>query len=111
MLLDQHEGRKIASERGLAVAGTIAVLEQTAARELIELPEVLCRFIATNFRIAPEVIEDALERDRVRRAQRRAQESHPDRKFPDVPSFQRRGSARLIGSRRRLELNRGIGES
>ena len=78
VLLDEHEARKIASERGLAVAGTIGVLEQAAARELIELPEVLRRLIATNFRIAPAVIEEALERDRVRREQQRAQKWRPD---------------------------------
>jgi hypothetical protein len=48
------------------VVGTIGLLEQAAARGLIELPSVLARLRQTNARLDPELIRAALARDQAR---------------------------------------------
>ena len=50
------------------VVGTIWVLERAAAQELIDLPTVLARLLTTNIRLHPDVIQEALARDAVRKA-------------------------------------------
>jgi hypothetical protein len=47
--------------------GTVGVLEQAAARGLVDLPEVLTRLLTTNFRILRTIINDALTRDAERK--------------------------------------------
>lgn len=69
VLLDEREGRTIAAQRGLAVVGTVGILERAAARNLINLRDVLERLVSTNFRIAPAVIQEALDRDARNRRQ------------------------------------------
>lgn len=68
VLLDDAAARRMAVERGLAVTGTIGVLERAAQRGLLDLRETLDRLLRTNFRIAPEVVRDALARDAARRS-------------------------------------------
>jgi predicted nucleic acid-binding protein len=63
LLLDEMEARREALRRGLPVAGTIGVLEKAAERNLIELSVVFSRLARTNFYIAPEVLQQALQRD------------------------------------------------
>ena len=60
-------GRNAAKQCGLAVVGTIGLLEQAAIRELIDLPTVLARMRQTNARLDPELIQAALARDQTRR--------------------------------------------
>lgn len=47
-------------------ARTIGLLEQAAARGLIELPPTLERLRQTNARLDPELIRSALARDQAR---------------------------------------------
>jgi predicted nucleic acid-binding protein len=68
LLLDETEAREEALRRGLQVSGTIGVLERAAERGLIVLTHAFQRLSQTNFRIAPEVLRNALERDSQRRA-------------------------------------------
>jgi predicted nucleic acid-binding protein len=63
LLLDEMEARREALRRGLPVAGTIGVLEKAAERNLINLAEAFARLSRTNFHIAPEVLQEALQRD------------------------------------------------
>jgi predicted nucleic acid-binding protein len=56
------EARREALRRGLPVAGTIGVLEKAAERNLVSLPEAFSRLAHTNFHIAPEVLQQALQR-------------------------------------------------
>ena len=72
LLLDEVEGRREALRRGLPVAGTIGVLEKAAERNLINLSEAFSRLTRTNFHIAPEVLEQALQRDASNRGKRGA---------------------------------------
>lgn len=66
VLMDDRAGRNAAIQCGLAVVGTIGLLEQAAARGLIELPPTLARLHQTNARLAPELIRAALARDQAR---------------------------------------------
>jgi predicted nucleic acid-binding protein len=67
LLVDDGKARDVAIQQGLRVMGTVGVLEQAAARGLIDLPEVLTRLLTTNFRILRSIINDALARDTERK--------------------------------------------
>ena len=67
ILMDDRAGRSAAIHCGLAVVGTIGLLEQAAMRGLIELPPTLARLRQTNARLDPELIQAALARDLGRR--------------------------------------------
>ncbi|MDE3068708.1 MAG: DUF3368 domain-containing protein [Verrucomicrobiota bacterium] len=67
VLMDYRAGRNAAIHCGLAVVGTIGLLEQAAARGLIELPQAMERLRQTNARLDAELIHAALERDKARK--------------------------------------------
>lgn len=67
VLIDEREARREATRRRIPVIGTVGILEEAAARGLVELPEALQRLIATNFRIDRRYLDDALRRDSERR--------------------------------------------
>lgn len=67
VLIDEREARREAARRGIPVIGTVAILEEAAARNLIELPAAFQRLLATNFRIDRRYLDDALRRDAERR--------------------------------------------
>lgn len=67
VLMDDRAGRNAAIQCGLAVVGTIGLLEQAAARGLIELTPALARLCQTNARLDPELIRAALARDQTRK--------------------------------------------
>ena len=64
VLIDDRAGRNAAGRRGLAVIGTIGLLEQAAARGMIDLPKSMERLQQTNARLDPKLIQAALERHR-----------------------------------------------
>ena len=70
ILMDDRAGRNAAIHCGLAVVGTIGLLEQAAARGLIELPQAMERLRQTNARLDAELIHAALERDKARKQAR-----------------------------------------
>ena len=67
ILMDDRAGRHAAVQCGLAVVGKLGLLEQAAARGLLELPAALDRLTQTNARLDRELIRTALARDQVRR--------------------------------------------
>ena len=67
ILMDDRAGRVAAQHCGLAVIGTIGLLEQAGARGLLELPAVLRCLQETNARLDPKLIIAVLERDKARR--------------------------------------------
>lgn len=67
VLMDDRAGRNAAIHCGLAVVGTIGLLEQAATRGLIEFSSTLARLRQTNARLDPELIRAALARDLARR--------------------------------------------
>jgi predicted nucleic acid-binding protein len=70
ILMDDRAGRNAAIHCGLAVVGTIGLLEQAAARGLIELPQTMERLRKTNARLDAELIHAALKRDKARKQAR-----------------------------------------
>ena len=63
VLLDDADAREVAARKGLAATGTIGILEKAAERGLLNLAEAFHRLSSTNFRIAPELLQEALNRD------------------------------------------------
>ncbi len=53
VLLDERMGRRAAEVKGLAVIGTLGILEVAAKRDLIDLKDAVKRLRQTNFRAAP----------------------------------------------------------
>lgn len=66
VLIDDRAGRLAATQRGLAVVGTLGLMEQASARGWINLPEALERLRKTNARLDAKLMEAALERYRAR---------------------------------------------
>ena len=67
ILMDDRAGRTAAKKQGLAVFGTIGLLEKAAQRGLIDLPTALAQLHRTNARLDLELINAALARDLARR--------------------------------------------
>lgn len=56
VLIDERKGRLAARERGLAVSGTLGVLDLAARRGLVNLSDALRRLEGTTFRVSPRLI-------------------------------------------------------
>jgi len=61
-LLDERKGRQSARERGLAVSGTLGVLDPAARRNLVSISDALERLHGTSFRASPRVIREIRNR-------------------------------------------------
>ena len=66
VLMDDRAGRNAARQCGLAVVGTIGIIEQAAIRGMLDLPSTLDRLLKTNARLDPKLIQAALDRNRMR---------------------------------------------
>jgi predicted nucleic acid-binding protein len=64
ILMDDRAGVAAAYRRGLAVTGTLGVLDLAARRGLIDLAYSLTRLRATNFRYRPEILDELLAQHR-----------------------------------------------
>jgi len=69
VIIDEREGAEEARRLGLAVTGTIGVLDRAAERGLIDLESAFVKLGQTNFRIDPSLIEQLQVADRIRRNQ------------------------------------------
>lgn len=70
VLMDDRAGRSAAVHCGLAVIGTVGLLEQAAARGLLDLHQAMERLQQTNVRLDPRLIQAALDRDKTRKQAR-----------------------------------------
>lgn len=70
LLMDDASGRAVAANRGIPTIGTLGVIRAASLEGLIELPAVLARLGATNFRISKELVDQLIAEDR-RSAERR----------------------------------------
>ena len=61
ILLDEKKGRRAARERGLAVAGTLGVIDLAARRGLVILLDALKKLERTTFRASPQLIRAIIE--------------------------------------------------
>ena len=65
--MDEREGVEAARRLGLAIAGTLGVLDRAAERRLIDLAAAIAGLRQTNFRIDPGILDRLLASDRLRR--------------------------------------------
>jgi len=61
MLIDDRKARRAALKRGLAVAGTINILESASKRGLVDLAMAFDRLRETNFRIDTKLLDEMLD--------------------------------------------------
>lgn len=66
VLMDDLAGRRAAAQCGLAVVGTLGLIEQAALRGLIDLPSVMGQLQKTNVRLDDKLIQAVLQRHQVR---------------------------------------------
>ena len=67
VLMDDRAGVAAALSKGLAVLGTIGLLDGAAQRDLVDLETAFARLRATNFRYPIAVLDALLAKDRLRR--------------------------------------------
>jgi predicted nucleic acid-binding protein len=80
VLIDERLARDVAIQNGIAVTGTVGVLEEAALRNLIDLASTLEMLRRTNFRFEEEMFQSALARVAQRKQQR---ETSPNRQQPE----------------------------
>lgn len=62
ILLDEAKARRVAKECGLKVAGTLAILYESAERGLLDFKQTIAELRGTSFYLDDRLIEAALER-------------------------------------------------
>ncbi len=67
LLMDDRHGRLCAAALGVVTMGTVGLLEVAAARDLVSLPMALERLRGTSCFLTEDLIENALNRDALRR--------------------------------------------
>jgi len=73
ILIDERRGTKIARREGLMPVPTLAILESAAEIGLLDFRLTLDRLLQTNFRVPPELVAAALERDEIRKQRHKAE--------------------------------------
>ncbi len=71
LLIDDRAGAVIAQRRGLAVTGTLGVLDLASHAGLLDLRDAFARLQKTNFRYPPSLMETLLEEERKRKERQR----------------------------------------
>jgi len=66
--MDDLEGRQEAEHHGLAVMGTLRVLELAAGRALIDFPAAITKLQATSFHLPLSLVREMLARDANRKS-------------------------------------------
>ena len=69
LLIDETAGRLEASRRGIPNTGTVGVLRAASIAGLVDLPSILTRLVATNFRISRQLLDGLIAEDAARRRQ------------------------------------------
>lgn len=63
VLLDERQAREVALSRGLHITGLLGVLDEAAAKKLLDLPKAIERLRKTSFRITPILLKRLLDRN------------------------------------------------
>jgi predicted nucleic acid-binding protein len=61
LIIDERLGRRVASDRGIPIIGTLGILDDAASQGLIELADTITRLQQTNFRISRRIIQKLLD--------------------------------------------------
>lgn len=61
LIIDERLGRRVASDRGIAIIGTLGILDDAASQEFIDLAGAIAQLQQTNFRISRRIIQTLLE--------------------------------------------------
>jgi len=61
LIIVEQLGRRVASDRGIPIVGTLGILDDAASQGLIELAEVITQLQQTNFRVSPRIIQKLLD--------------------------------------------------
>jgi hypothetical protein len=72
LVIDERDGRREATRRGIPTTGTLGVLDEAAERGLLDFSRAMTLLQQTNFRASPELVQSFLDRDAER--QRRSQQ-------------------------------------
>ena len=64
VLLDEKSARRVATERGLRITGTLGILSEAADQKLVDLSSALDRLMKTTFRYSPALLKAMLDRHR-----------------------------------------------
>jgi len=67
LVMDELDGRTAARACGVTVIGTLGLLELAAVRGQLDFRDALRRLRGTDFYASPKLIDEFLERDRLRR--------------------------------------------
>jgi predicted nucleic acid-binding protein len=62
LIIDERLGRQIAEERGIAIIGTLGILDDAANQGLINLAEAISQLQQTNFRVSRRIIQALLNK-------------------------------------------------
>jgi predicted nucleic acid-binding protein len=62
LIIDERLGRQIAEERGIAIIGTLGILDDAATQGLINLAEAIAQLQQTNFRVSRRIIQALLNK-------------------------------------------------
>lgn len=60
LLIDDKDGRRAATSRGVPVVGTVGILELAAKRGLLDLASAFAQLKTTEFRIRPQFLDERL---------------------------------------------------
>jgi predicted nucleic acid-binding protein len=63
LIIDERLGRRIAEARGIAIIGTLGILDDAVAQGWINLTEAIAQLEQTNFRISRQIIETLLKNE------------------------------------------------
>lgn len=69
VLMDDRAGVAISRTRGLAVMGTLGILDLAARRSLLDLEEAFARLRSTSFRCRPQLFDTLIARHRLRKGE------------------------------------------
>jgi len=70
LLIDDAAGRREAARRKIPNTGTLGILRAAAEQNLLDLPSVLDRLLATNFRVSRQLVAELVAEDSRRRQAR-----------------------------------------
>lgn len=70
LLMDDRRARREAESRGIAVVGTLNVLQAAARRDLLDFRSAVAALQKTHFYISDEIIDQALREDAERKRNR-----------------------------------------